>query len=74
MLSQRNAISMPKLFKHSLSPIPWSIATADGCLAKTNKAQLLHSLEKQVGSEATKDVQPLLPTDCVGIADSRSDR
>jgi len=72
MLSQRNAISLPKLFKYSLSPVPWSIATADGCLAKTNKAQLLHSLEKQVGTEATKDVQPLLPTDCVGIADSNA--
>jgi len=72
MLSQHNAISLLKLFKYSLSPIPWSIATADGCLAKTNKAQLLHSLEKQVGTEATKDVQPLLPTDYVGIVDGNA--
>ena len=72
MLSQRNAISLPKLFKHSLSPIPWSIATADGCLAKTNKARFMHSLEKQVGTEATKDVQPLLPTDYVGIVDGNA--
>jgi len=26
LLLQRNAISLPKLFKYSLSPIPWSIA------------------------------------------------
>ena len=41
-------------------------------MAKTNKAQLLHSLEKQVGTEATKDIQPLLPTDYVGIVDGNA--
>jgi hypothetical protein len=34
---QSNNISLQKLFQYSLSPIPWSIATGDGCLAKTNQ-------------------------------------
>ena len=31
---------------HPLGPIPWSLASADGTLRKTNKAQLNNTLEK----------------------------
>ena len=47
MLSQENGLSLPKLFEYPLGPIPWSIATADGGMVKTNKAQLMHHLEKK---------------------------
>ena len=44
-LSQKNDISLTKLFKYSLGPIQWFIATADGGMIKTNKAKLMHHLE-----------------------------
>ena len=47
MLSQENDLSLPKLFEYPLGPIPWSIATADGGMVKTSKAQLMHHLEKK---------------------------
>jgi len=47
MLSQEHNISLEKLFKYPLGPIPWSLATADGGLAKTDKSKLLHHLEEQ---------------------------
>jgi hypothetical protein len=45
MLSQDKDISLRKLFEYPLGPIPWSLATADGGMVKTNEAQLLHHLE-----------------------------
>ena len=47
-LSQANDLSLPKLFEYPLGPIPWAIATADGGMIKTSKAQLLHHLESLV--------------------------
>ena len=44
-MSQEHDISLEKLFTYPLGPILWSIATADGSLVKSNKAQLLHHLE-----------------------------
>ena len=48
LLSQENDISLEKLFKYPLSPIPWSLATADGGLVKTDKSKLMHHLESLV--------------------------
>jgi len=45
MLSQHHNISLEWLFEFSLEPIPWSLATADGGLVKTDKAQLMHAVE-----------------------------
>ena len=42
MLSQRQDISLERLFQYPLGPIPWALATADGTLVKTNKAQIMH--------------------------------
>jgi len=47
-LSRENDISLPKLFEYPLGPIPWALATADGGMIKTSKAQLLHYLESLV--------------------------
>ena len=52
ILSQSHNVSFEKLFKYSLYPIALSLATADGMLAKTHKAQLLHVLESECQQEA----------------------
>ena len=41
MLSQHHNISLEQLFEFSLGSIPWSLATADSGLVKTDKAQLM---------------------------------
>jgi len=48
MLSQVNDLSLEKLFQYPLGPIPWSLATADGGMVKTDKSQLLHCLEDRI--------------------------
>jgi len=45
MLSQTYDISLDKVFEYQLGPIPWTLATADGGMTKTDKAQLMHHLE-----------------------------
>jgi hypothetical protein len=50
-LAQENDINLEKLFEYPLGPIPWSLATADGSMIKTNKAQLMHHLESLVSCE-----------------------
>lgn len=39
MLSQQHDISLEKLFGNPLGTIPWSLATADGGLVKTDKSK-----------------------------------
>ena len=46
VLSQEHEIDMEKVLKYPLSPVPWSLAASDGLPLKTNKATLLHKLEK----------------------------
>ena len=38
---------MKEVLSHPLGPIPWSLATSDGKLCKTNKAVLSNNLEKK---------------------------
>ena len=40
-------LNMENVLSHPLGPVPWSLATADGALVKTNKAKLLHALETE---------------------------
>ena len=57
VLGQSHDLCLDKIFTYPLAAIPWSLATADGCLCKTNKAQLLHVIEKDVMTE-TAEVVP----------------
>ena len=41
-------MDMLEVLSHSLGPIPWSLATTDGNLAKTQKLKLAEALEKKV--------------------------
>ncbi|CAB4016690.1 Hypothetical predicted protein [Paramuricea clavata] len=51
----KREVSLRDVLTYCLGPIPWSLATADGCLAKTNKAKLLDAIE--------------IPNDCVRVYD-----
>jgi hypothetical protein len=48
MLSEQHDISLDKTLSYPLGPVPWALATADGCPVKTDKAKLMHRLEAGV--------------------------
>ena len=64
LLCQSHDISFDKLFKYPLAPVPWSLATADGSMCKTDKAQLLHAM-------STKGFE-VQPEGCVYIVDGNA--
>jgi len=64
LLCQSHDISFDKLFKYPLAPVPWSLATADGSMCKTDKAQLLHAMSTE-GFESQ-------PDSCVYIVDGNA--
>lgn len=67
LLSQKHDISLTKVFQYQLGPIPWALATADGSMVKTNKAQLMQFLEKPV----TYSTNPALEK-CVYVIDGNA--
>ena len=50
-IAQTRSVDMCLVLAFPLGPVPWSLASPDGSLVKTNKAKLLHYLEE--------DSQPL---------------
>ena len=56
-------LDLQHLLTYSLGPLPLSMATAQGCLVKTNKATLLHALEQQSEEKPNND----RPAGCVHI-------
>jgi len=66
--SQEQNISFYKLFTFPLSPVPWSLVTANGStFVKTDKSQLLHLLEAESAPQ-----ENALPDDCVFIVDGNA--
>lgn len=49
-------MDLSEVFQYSLGPLPWSLASVDGSLGKTNKSKLLESLTKDI--EPVEDVPP----------------
>ena len=47
-MAQTRTFDMRLLFSHSLGPVPWSLANADGTPVKTTKSTLLVALEAGV--------------------------
>ena len=47
VISQSRNLDMKEVLSHPLGPIPWSRATSDSTLRKTNKAVLSNNLEKE---------------------------
>ena len=50
---QKRNMDLKEVFKYSLGLFPWPLAGSAGDLKKTNKAALLHELEKKTGSSRT---------------------
>ena len=48
MLSLKNDIDLEMTMPFQLGPVPWTLATKDGCPVKTDKAKLLHNLEAHI--------------------------
>ena len=46
IIAQNRQLDMKEVMKFELGPFPWSLATCDGMLRKTNKASLANNLEK----------------------------
>ena len=45
LMAQNRQMDMRTVLSYPLGPLPWSLATTDGLLAKTTKSSLLHILE-----------------------------
>ena len=56
VIAQTHRLNMPEVLCYELGPLPWSLAPADGCPAKTAKSKLVHLLEE--GTEPAEDVTP----------------
>ena len=54
-MSESNNIDLEKVLSYPLSPVSWSLATADGAPAKTDKAKLLHYLENGMETKENPD-------------------
>lgn len=48
VVAQARNLDLREVLKHSLGPIPWSIAEVDGSFAKTKKSKMSEVLEKNV--------------------------
>ena len=48
VIGQTLSMGMREVLSHSLGPVPWSLATTDGNLVKTQKSKLAEALEKEV--------------------------
>ena len=61
VIGQSRQIDLRDLLAHELGTLPWSLASLDGTLAKTNKATLQKSLEDNV------ECLPSLPTNTTAV-------
>ena len=50
VIAQTRSIDMQQVLKHPLGPLPWSLASTNGTIAKTMKSKLAELVEKSVES------------------------
>ena len=50
VIAQTRSMDMQEVLKHPLGPLPWSLASTDGTIAKTVKSKLAELVEKNVAS------------------------
>ena len=48
VVAQSKEMDMQDVLKHSLRPLPWSLAAVDGSYAKTAKSKLVELIEKKI--------------------------
>ena len=51
-------MDLQEVFNYSLGPVPWSLASSDGSLAKTDKSKLLEPLISKVDPAENVPDQP----------------
>jgi len=56
VVAQTRDMDLREVLQYSLGPLPWSLASVDGSLGKTDKSKLLEILVKEV--EPAEDVPP----------------
>ena len=61
--AENRKMKMNDVLRNSLGPLPWSPASADGSLRKTNKAALAKELQKNM------TVADMIPQPCTRIID-----
>ena len=57
VVAQSRSLDMRSVLHCELGPVPWSLATPDGGLVKTDKSCLLHLLKS--GTQPVEDVPPM---------------
>ena len=58
LLTRSREIDLKEVLSFSLGPYPLSLATTDGIMVKTVKANLMHIIEDMVDDSVTDDVIP----------------
>ena len=66
VIAESRSLSMKDVLVHPLGPLPWSLATPDGSLRKTNKSALARKLQNNI-PPAESILQP-----CATIVDGMS--
>ena len=66
VVAQSRSLDMRSVLHCELGPVPWSLATPDGGLVKTDKSCLLHLLES--GTQPVEDVPPMAAMILDGMA------
>ena len=66
VVAQSRSLDMRSVLHCELGPVPWSLATPDGGLVKTDKSCLLHLLES--GTQPVEDVPPMAALILDGMA------
>ena len=60
----KREVSLRDVLTYSLGPIPWSLATADASLAKTNKAKILDAIDKEADEPCVNEI-PMIVFVCM---------
>ena len=63
IIAENRKLKMNDVLCHPLGPLPWSLASADGSLRKTNKASLAKELQKNMTAA------DMIPQSCAQIID-----
>ena len=54
IIGESREVDLKNLLSYSLTPVPLSLGTGNGAICKTNRANLMHELEK--GAECVSEI------------------